>query len=148
LAIPARGLLWHDLARSRGPRAAWTFLALDRPWAPFSAGLAIRRNALIAAMGEGLVLVASDLVGGSCHAVRWALARRRPLWCLEDGRRTPPANRHLLRAGLARPLSLAEGPEAWVAAIAPALAEASLSAFVAAGPGAFAGQQLDWVGAC
>jgi hypothetical protein len=44
-------------------RQSW--LGLDRPDAPFSAGLAIRRNDVIAALGEVLVLVASGLRGGS-----------------------------------------------------------------------------------
>jgi hypothetical protein len=88
-------------------------LGLGRPGEPFHAGLAIRRNALIAAMAEGLVLVASGLKGGSSYAVRWALERGLPIWCFECGRATPPANRHLIRIGRAEPLPLGESPGEW-----------------------------------
>lgn len=125
VAVPARGILHTELSacqRTRvHPAARMTCLALDWPQAPFSAGLAIRRNDVIAALGDGLVLVASDLKGGSAYAVRWALAHKVPLWCFESGAATPPANRHLIRQGLAQPLGLTEPAEAWLRAIRPRL---------------------------
>ncbi len=123
IAIPARGILAAGLSGPACARQSATALALGRPDEPFSAGLAIRRNDLIAALGQGLVLVAGGLKGGSSHAIRWALARRRPLWCFEAGRQTPPANAHLLRQGLAAPLPLSAGPQSWCASILPALAD-------------------------
>jgi DNA processing protein len=121
LAVPARGLLELDLSPCLGEEAPMTCLGLDRPDAPFTAGLAIRRNDVIAALGDGLVLVASDLKGGSAYAVRWAIAQGAPLWCLTKGHATPPGNLHLTRHGLARPLDAAAPPEDWLAEILPAL---------------------------
>jgi NAD(P)-dependent dehydrogenase (short-subunit alcohol dehydrogenase family) len=76
---------WHRIlnidltaCRPRGIDAApgrLTCLGLDRPEVPFSAGLAIRRNDVIAALGDGLILIASGLKGGSAYSVRWALRR-------------------------------------------------------------------------
>jgi len=128
VAIPARGILQIDLAACQGDAPWMTALALDRPAAPFSAGLAIRRNDVIAAMGDGLVLVASGLQGGSLYAVRWALARGTPVWCFEAATRTPPANRALLRRGQARPLAIRAKPEVWVEAILKGLSEARSNA--------------------
>ena len=119
-----------------------TWLALDRPEAPFSAGLAIRRNDVIAAMGDAMVLVASGLKGGSSYAVRWALRHGAPLFCFEAGAATPAANRALIRAGQAQALALAEAPEAWVARILPAIARRRAAPPENAAP---APLQLDWL---
>ncbi len=122
IAIPARGILASGLNDRLCRKLNMTVLALGRPEEPFSAGLAIRRNAVIAAMGRGLVLVAGGLRGGSSHAVRWALSWRRPLWCFEAGPAdTPPANRHLLLDRLAVPLPFAENLDAWLGRTVPAL---------------------------
>lgn len=120
IAIPARGLL-GALERIGLRRDGWTVLALETPDEPFSAALAVRRNALIAAMGDGLILVASELKGGSSYAVRWALDSGRPLWCLDAGRATPPANQQLLRAGRAQPLPIDASADEWLGAILPRL---------------------------
>jgi predicted Rossmann fold nucleotide-binding protein DprA/Smf involved in DNA uptake len=120
VCVPACGLNRVHAPYADHPRAA--LVGLAPPTAPFSAGLAVRRNALIAALGDGLVLVASDLRGGSAYAVRWALNRGAPVWCFEDGPATPPANRLLLARGVARPLSLDAPAASWAAAVAPALA--------------------------
>ena len=109
---------WSGWPRVRG---AGTVLALETPDEPFSAALAVRRNALIAAMGDGLILVASELKGGSSYAVRWALDSGRPLWCLDAGRATPPANQQLLRAGRAQPLPIDASADEWLGAILPRL---------------------------
>lgn len=123
IAIPARGILEAGLSRRICRSLNMTALALGRPEEPFSAGLAIRRNAAIAAMGDGLLLVAGGLRGGSSHAVRWAIAWGRPLWCFDAGPgKTPAANRHLLREGLAEPLPLGEKPEQWLARMQESLA--------------------------
>jgi DNA processing protein len=122
VAIPARGLLQINLAAWRIRPARLTCLCLDRPDAPFSAGLAIRRNDIIAALGEGLILAASDLRGGSSYAVRWVLAHGQPLWALEAGARdTPPANRHLIERGLARALTIDGNAEEQAREVAAAL---------------------------
>jgi DNA processing protein len=140
IGIPAQGLFHARAPEAFGPGSRWALMTPARPDSPFSAGLAVRRNALIAAMGDALVLVASDLCGGSSHAVRWALAHGTPLFCFEAGRATPPANRQLLRAGLARPLALADPPDAWVAAVLPPLLR---NAAAAARPPAVV--QTDWL---
>ncbi|MCE5228254.1 DNA-protecting protein DprA [bacterium] len=124
IAIPARGILSLGLSDAICRKLNMTALALGRPEEPFSAGLAIRRNAVIAAMGRGLVLVAGGLRGGSSHAVRWAVSWRRPLWCFEAGRDTPPANQSLIRDGLAEPLPFDENLEQWLGRIVPALSKA------------------------
>ena len=68
IAVPAYGILNTPLGDCRSPMKGdvprMTCLALDRPDAPFSAGLAIRRNSVIAALGDGLVLAASGPQGG------------------------------------------------------------------------------------
>lgn len=117
--VPATGLLTAGLALSVGLGAVQNWVGLDRPDAPFSAGLAIRRNDVIAALGDVLVLVASGLKGGSSYGVRWALRHGVTIFCFENGAATPPANGALIRAGLARPLALGARAEAWVEAIMP-----------------------------
>jgi len=121
LAIPARGLLHGDWTPCLLPPRRMTALTLDRPAAPFQASLAIRRNHVIAALGWALVLVASDLRGGSAYAVQWALHHGRPLFCFAAPRAMPPANRQLIRSGAAQPLNLADPPQSWLAAIQHAL---------------------------
>lgn len=122
IAIPARGILSVGLNDRLCRKLNMTLLAIGRPEEPFSAGLAIRRNAAIAAMGQGLVLVAGGLLGGSSHAVRWAISWRRPLWCFDAGPKdTPPANRHLLHDRLAAPLPFTENLDQWLARIVPSL---------------------------
>lgn len=122
IAIPARGILASGLNDRLCRKLNVTMLALGRPEEPFSAGLAIRRNAVIAAMGRGLVLVAGGLRGGSSHAVRWAISWRRPLWCFDAGSDdTPPANDSLLHDSLAAPLPFTENLDQWLARILPAL---------------------------
>lgn len=113
LAVPARGLLAGPLPGAPG----WSFAGPGRPDDPFSAGLAVRRNSVIAALGGAVALVASGLQGGSAHAVRYALREGLPLFCFEDGRATPPGNAALLRSGLAEPLALGEAPAAWAESI-------------------------------
>lgn len=135
IAIPARGILSVGLNDRLCRKLNMTMLALGRPEEPFSAGLAIRRNAVIAAMGQGLVLVAGGLRGGSSHAVRWAISWQRPLWCFEAGPNdTPPANQHLLHDRLAAPLPFTENLDGWLARIVPALKDP---------PPASASRQLD-----
>ncbi len=114
IVIPASGILSPHWQQFHGKEERMTCLALDRPDAGFSAGLAIRRNDLIAALGDGLVLVASGLQGGSWYALRWALAHRLPIWCFSAGQHTPPGNAYLLKRKEARPLLLAEPVERWV----------------------------------
>jgi predicted Rossmann fold nucleotide-binding protein DprA/Smf involved in DNA uptake len=143
IAIPPRGLLNVVLGSAAGNPGAWTFLAPGRPNVPFSAAAAIGRNSLIAAMGDGLVLAASDLRGGSSYAVRWAIDHRLPLWCFEDGNATPAANRHLLRAGLAQPLSLGMRPDAWAERIETGLAAARKQG--QCGEKRNGQSQLDWI---
>ncbi len=119
-------------------------LALDRPWSRFSPGLAIRRNTIIAAMGHGLVLVASDLKGGSCYAVQWALRHRLPIWCFEAGSDTPPGNRALIRGGQAEPLPIGSRAGRWVDTILPVLHSNSQCEH-AATPAVAACAQLDLI---
>ena len=115
VALPARGLLAAGLGRDICGARGMTAVGLGRPDEPFSAGLAIRRNAAIAALGDGLVLVAGGLRGGSSHAVRWMVEHRRPLWCFSGGAaERQGGNRALARAGQARPLPLDETPERWL----------------------------------
>ena len=121
VAVPARGLLRIPLTTDRESEVGITCLALDRPQDPFSPGLAIRRNSVIAALSRGLVLVASGLRGGSTYAVRWALAHGMPIWCFEAGDATPAGNQSLIRSGHAQPLPILEKPEDWIAHILPTL---------------------------
>ena len=118
VAIPARGLL--SAVRGSAPEGM-TLLGLDLPDTSFSAGLAIRRNALIPALSEALILVSSELKGGSAHAVNWAARRGLPLYTFVGRRGTPEGNRSLISAGLARPLDLGDGVEAWLAALLPVI---------------------------
>lgn len=124
VGVPACGVLKVDPGSAGMPGDRVTYLALDRPEAPFSAGLALRRNDVIAAFGGAVVLAASGLRGGSTYAVKWALAHGRPLWCFDDGRHTPSGNRSLLHGGRARPLPLDWPPEQWAHAIGASLTDA------------------------
>lgn len=144
LALPARGLLNLDLSPTQGPQAPMTCLGLDRPYTRFSPGLAIRRNTLIAAMSHGLVLVATGLKGGSWHAVRWAMARGWPLWCLEDGKSTPAGNAALLRQNLARPLPVRADPRELAQQVALEL-EKHRSRIETQPPSPDSQVQLDWL---
>jgi predicted Rossmann fold nucleotide-binding protein DprA/Smf involved in DNA uptake len=103
------------------PMRRMTILALDRPAVPFSAGLALRRNRLIVAFSEALVLVASDLKGGSAHAVRWALRAGMPLFAFAARRGTPAGNASLIKAGLATALKAEDTPGEWMNAVLPAI---------------------------
>lgn len=115
LAVPARGILPALAESPFAPPAAsgLAWLGLGRPEDPFGAGLAIRRNHAMAALAEGVVLVASRATGGSLYAVNWALANGKPVWAFEAGSRTPAANAALIRSGRARALPLRESPEDW-----------------------------------
>lgn len=112
LSVPSRGLLAAPLPAG----AEWSFAGVGRPDDPFSAGLAVRRNSVIAALGGAVVLVASGLRGGSAHAVRYALREGLPLFCFEAGAETPPGNAALLRSGLAEPLPVSDSPARWLRA--------------------------------
>lgn len=122
VGVAPRGLMRQSSPGHPDGRARITLIGLGRPEAAFHAGLAIERNYVIAALSSGLVLVASGRKGGSAYALRWALRRGRPVWCFEDGRATPAGNASLIRAGAARPLSLADSPEAWAHEVKSALA--------------------------
>ncbi len=113
VGVPARGLLMLNAEGRSRAGEAMTILGLGRPDENFHAGLAIRRNDVVAAMSEGLVLVASGLKGGSAYALRWAMGHGRPIWCFENGRKTPSGNASLLKAGLARPLRMNGSPAEW-----------------------------------
>jgi hypothetical protein len=133
IALPARGLLQLDLTPVR--RGVMTALGLGPPAGGFHTGLALARNDLIAAQGRVLVLVASELAGGSCYAVDWARRHGTALFCFECGRATPPLNRQLLRNGVAQPLALGADEKhvaggrskacgEWVEALGAAVADA------------------------
>lgn len=105
-AVPARGLnrisgLPAEIAAGRA-----TFLSPAPPEQDFHAGLAIGRNAVIAALADVLILVASDWKGGSWYAVGRALREGTPVVALECGARTPPANAWLLERGMAHALPI------------------------------------------
>jgi predicted Rossmann fold nucleotide-binding protein DprA/Smf involved in DNA uptake len=114
IGVPAMGI--QAAARSLAPSvlARATLVGIAPPRASFNTGFAIRRNHLIAAMGEALVLVASGIHGGSAYALRWALAHGRPVFCFEGGPTPPPANAALIRARAAVALRLADSAETWV----------------------------------
>lgn len=109
VAVPARGLnrIRPPVVETASGRA--TFMALAPPDQDFHAGLALRRNAVLASLADVLVLVASDWKGGSWHAVRRAMREGTPIVCLECGWRTPKANAWLLERKLAVALP-AEAP--------------------------------------
>lgn len=111
VVVPARGVLTINLDDCQPNLDHMTGLCLDQAQAPFNAGRAIRRNDIIAALSDALVLVASEIKGGSAYAVRWALAHDIPVWCLVDGAMTPPGNEQLILQGLARPLSIDQPAE-------------------------------------
>lgn len=124
VAVPAAGIL---KAAGLGPLIATgraTALGLGLPDSAFRPEQAIARNRLVADLSEAVVLVASDLRGGSAHAVRRALETGKPVLAFDAGRRTPAGNAALIRAGQATALELGAGPEAWVEAIQAATAEA------------------------
>jgi DNA processing protein len=125
IAVPARGLLKFAPMDGAGEVGDFTLVGVGRPEDSFSAGLAIQRNYVIAALAGGVALAASGLRGGSNYAVRWAIERGRPVWCFEAGARTPEGNRALLNSGLARPLRIKAPPEAWAAEIAADLERAA-----------------------
>lgn len=140
LAVPAQGLLGVEPRWCGHLRSAVTLLGLGLPGAGFQTGVAIARNHAIAALSEALVLVASGVRGGSSYALKWALGHGRPVWCFENGNRTPEANARLLAAGHARPLSLGMSAESWAAEI---------SEEIGRGPKAAETSevlQLDWLG--
>lgn len=114
IAIPARGVLGAFGSLPPPMAAGTTLLGIAPPRAEFSTGLAIRRNHLIAALARGLVLVASDIHGGSSYALRWALAQGRSVWCFQCGAATPRANAALIRSRVAAPLRLSDAPEKWI----------------------------------
>jgi predicted Rossmann fold nucleotide-binding protein DprA/Smf involved in DNA uptake len=156
--VPARGLLTAGLpinlqenAGTEAGKATW--VGLDRPDDGFSAGLAIRRNDVIAALGDAMVLVASGLKGGSSYGVRWALGHGVPLYCFECAAATPPANRALIHAGQAVALGLGESEAAWVekvrAGVEARRAAAPVEAEAKAGrqKAGSSAEQLDFFGA-
>jgi DNA processing protein len=113
LAIPACGLERMNAAFLREEWGHATFLAIAPPDQAFNAGIAIRRNAVVAALSDVVILVATGARGGSWYAVREALRRGTPVVCVEDGVRTPEGNAWLLRSGGAVALSAhASGKEA------------------------------------
>jgi len=72
--------------------------------------LPVRRNATIAALADGLIVVESRLVGGPSHAFREARRLRKPLWTVIYPEPVPPSaagNHSLLSAG-AEPLEPGE----------------------------------------
>lgn len=129
IVIPACGLARvPKRALALAENSSATFLGIFPFYAPFNAGYAIQRNNVLAAMGRALVLVASDLKGGSTYAVNWALAHDIPVFCFESGASTPAANAHLIRTGHATPLNLRSNPDNWAEAIFSSLLEAPKSA--------------------
>lgn len=128
IVIPACGLgRVPKRAVALAENGSATFLGLFPFYAPFNAGYAIQRNSVLAAMGRALVLVASDLKGGSTYAVNWALAHGIPVFCFEFGASTPAANAHLIRTSRAKALSLRDKPADWADAIAFAMNESRQS---------------------
>jgi len=122
IVIPACGLARvPKRALALAENSSATFLGLFPFYAPFNAGYAIQRNSVLAAMGRALVLVASDLKGGSTYAINWALAHGIPVFCFESGASTPAANAHLIRTGRAMALSLKENPSRWADQLAIAM---------------------------
>jgi len=74
---------------------------IDRP---------VRRNATIAALADGLIVIESGLVSGTSYAFRDARRMRKPLWSViyaEPAPESAAGNRSLLSAG-ARPLEPGE----------------------------------------
>jgi len=86
IGIPAYGILNPAVGGAVSAYESFTVVGIDRPNERFSAGCAIRRNYVIAALSEALVLVASELRGGSAYALGWALRHRVPVFCFESGR--------------------------------------------------------------
>ena len=123
IVIPAHGILTMNLDDCQPGANHMTCLGLDQAQAPFHAGRAIRRNDIIAALSDALVLVASDIKGGSAYAVRWALAHRLPVWCFSDDEETPPGNEMLIRQGLAQPLPIRQPVGILAEAIAQSMRE-------------------------
>lgn len=142
VAIPSRGLTGVDLGPCRGDEARMTCMGLDRPDTPFNAGLAIRRNTMIAAMAEGIVLAASGAKGGSMYAVRWAIDHGLPMWAFDVGAATSVANRHLIESGFAQPLAVGADTAEWIGAIEISLATPRIMHAVQ--PTTAVGQ-LDWL---
>ncbi|MBI3735495.1 DNA-processing protein DprA [Candidatus Sumerlaeota bacterium] len=140
VCVPAAGMFHLHARSSEWSRGAMTLLSIAKPSENFNAGLAIRRNDLVAALGDGMVLAATGLKGGSSYALRWALRHGRPVWCFEAGRRTPPGNASLLKSRLARPLPLGASPENWADEIVSGLRQPLQNRRLRALP-----SQLDWL---
>ncbi len=110
LAIPACGLFRANLRGLRIPTDSATLMSIAPPLQTFNAGTAIRRNLIVAALADVLILVATDLKGGSWYAVRECQIRGTPIVCLESGAHTAEGNAWLLRKGKATPLSTVASP--------------------------------------
>jgi len=86
--------------------------------------LPIRRNATIAALADGLIVVESGLIGGTSHVFREARRLRKPVWTVIYPEPVPPSaagNHSLLSAG-AEPLEPGEaGAERCAATLAQRL---------------------------
>lgn len=114
LVLPAIGLA---KAKPSAGTPGVTAIGLEPLYAGFSSGAAIRRNHVLAEIGECVVLGASGLRGGSTYAVKRAMELGKPVWAFEAGAKTPAANQQLLRSGAANALRLGDGPEVWAGAI-------------------------------
>lgn len=69
------------------------------PSQKWSAGGAMTRNGLIAALGEALVVVEAGAKGGTLNAGMQGLGLRRPVFALQFSNETPAGNQRLLDAG-------------------------------------------------
>jgi len=69
------------------------------PSQKWSAGGAMTRNGLIAALGEALVVVEAGAKGGTLNAGMHGLNLRRPVFALQFSDETPAGNQRLLDAG-------------------------------------------------
>jgi len=111
VAPPLEAAVAHDQA---------LILSQFAPEAHTGPDLPILRNSTIAALGEGLVVVESGLLGGTAHAFRQARRLRKPLWAVIYPPPIPPSasgNHSLLFAGAQRLEPGQSGAEQCVARI-------------------------------
>lgn len=111
LAVLPCGLLKIGPAEARLSQSRTTYVSIVDDEAPFRVSTALARNAVIAALAGGVILVAAGVRGGSWYAVRHAIAAGKPVWCFDAGGLTPEGNRRLILSGQARALDITRSAE-------------------------------------
>ena len=90
------------------------------------------RDRIQSGLSDGVLVIETDIMGGTMHTVRFARAQGRPLACIDHPKRyrsedRTKGNRKLIEEGCAKPISDADALARFLTSIEPVTAEKALT---------------------